>query len=71
MKNVVHNVKYYCGWMLAEYSSVVYDTLSGARHLDTLSYQQNEEYKLAAARISNQFPLYKRRQVNAEIYFDM
>lgn len=71
MKNVVHNVKSYCGWTLAEYSTIVYDTLTGVRHLDTISYQKNEKYRLAATRISNLFPLYKHRQVNAEIYFDM
>lgn len=68
MKNVVHNVKSYCGWTLTEYSTVVYDTLTGVRHLDTISYQQTEKYKLPAARINNQFPSYKHRQVNTEIY---
>lgn len=57
MKNVVHNVKSYCGWTLAEYITVVYDTLTGVRHLDAVSYQQNEKYKLANTRITKQFPL--------------
>lgn len=71
MKNAVHNVKSYCGWTLAEYSIVVYDTITGVRHLDTISYQQNEKYKLTATRISNQFTLHKHRQVNTDIYFDV
>jgi len=45
--------------------------LTGVRHLDTTSYQQKENYKLAVTRRSNQFSLYECRQVNAEIYFDI
>lgn len=71
MKNAVCNVKSYCGWTLDEYSTVIYDTLTGVRHLGTTSYQQNEKCKLATTRINSKFPLYKHCQVNAEIYFDM
>lgn len=54
--------------MLTEYSSVVYDTLTGVRHLDTTSYQQAEKFKLPAARINNPFASYKHEQVNVRIY---
>lgn len=70
MKNVVHNVKSYCGWTLAEYGTVVYDTLTRVRHLGTISRLQNRKQKLAAARMGSQFPLYEHRHVNTEI-FDM
>lgn len=71
MKNVVHNVKSYCGWTSAQYSIVVYDMVTGVWHLHTISYQQYETYKLAATRISNQFSLCKHRHAKNEIYFEM